>query len=377
VCLLWPDRSAKYTPYRMNVRLVSAPAATVATMRRRPLRRAATTVALVTASLALAGCFSVESNITINDDATADVELVTLIDTEQLSELGNLLGEDTGMLDGLSGEDLLNELTQGDDPCGDLGSSFTDYEVSTREIDNGTEVGVGCVVQGVPIDELNSIGADSSFAIEQDDTGTRFSAVLEGVDELTAGAEDLPLPGIDFDELFSIVFTATGPGSLGDNNATSTNGSTATWEITADAAFVEGGDATMTAEWTPSGDGSDNSWLIALLVVVGLALVGLIAFLLLRRRGQSSASAESTTGLGVAPPPPPGAVGTTPPTTAPTMPDGPAGAPPVAPPPPPPSSPPSSPPTSPPAPPPTSSPAAPPPPPPPSADPPPPPPPTA
>ena len=55
----------------------------------------------------LAGCFSVESNITIDDDGTADVELVTLIDTDRLSELGGLLGEDTGMLDGLGGEELL------------------------------------------------------------------------------------------------------------------------------------------------------------------------------------------------------------------------------------------------------------------------------
>ena len=314
----------------------------------------------MTASLALAGCFSVESNITINDDGTADVELVTLVDTEQLSELGDLLGQDTGLLDGLSGEDLLNELTQGDDPCADLASSFTDYDVSTREIDNGTEVGVGCVVQGVPIDELNSIGADSSFSVEQDDSGTRFSAVLQGVDELTAGAEDLPLPGIDFDELFSIVFTATGPGSLGDNNATSTNGSTATWAITADAAFVEGGDATMIAEWTP-GAGSDNSWLIALLVVVGLVAVGVIAFLLLRRKGQSPKPTEGTGALDAPPPPPPGAV-PTPSPAAPTVPD----SPPVAPPP-----------AAPPAAPPTSPPTTTPPPPPPSAGPPPPPPPTA
>ncbi len=289
----------------------------------------------MTASLALAGCFSVESNITINDDGTADVELVTLIDTEQLAELGNLRGEDTGLLDGLSGEDLLNELTQGDDPCGDLGTSFTDYDVSIREIDNGTEVGVGCTVEGVPIDELNSIGAESAFTIEQDDSGTRFSAVLQGVDELSAGAEDLPLPGIDFDELFSIVFTATGPGSLGENNATSTNGSTATWAITADAAFVQGGDATMTAEWTPGG-GSDNSWLIPLLIVVGLALVGLIAFLLLRRRGQSSTpAAVSTAGVGAAPPPPPASSPiATPPVSAPPPP------PPASPPPPPPTEPP-------------------------------------
>ncbi len=327
-------------------------------MQKRPFRRSAAAVAVVAASLALAGCFSVESNITINDDGTADVELVTLIDTEQLAELGNLLGQDTGLLDGLSGEDLLNELTQGEDPCADLGSSFTDYEVSTREIDNGNEVGVGCVVQGVPIEELNSIGADSSFAIEQDDSGTRFSAVLQGVDELTAGAEELPLPGIDFDELFSIVFTATGPGSLGDNNATSTNGSTATWEITADAAFVEGGDATMTAEWTPGGS-SDSSWLIVVLVVVGLVIVGLIAFLLLRRKGQSAEPVEST-GIATTPPPPPGS-------PAPTVLDGPTDAPPVASPPPPPASPPPPPPPS----------ASPPPPPPPSAEPPPPPPPTA
>jgi hypothetical protein len=227
---------------------------------------------------------------------------------------------------------------------------------------------VGCIVEGVPIDELNSIGPDSSFTIEQDGSGTRFSAVLQGVEELTAGAEDLPLPGIDFDELFSIVFTATGPGSLGDNNATSTDGSTATWAITADASFVEGGDATMTAEWTPGG-GSDNSWLIPLLVVVGLVLIGLIAFLLLRRKGQSPEPAEHTAGVSAVPPPPPGAVDTPP------APHPPTNAPPVASSPPPPPAPaPTAPPVSAPPPPPASSP---PPPPPPPAEPPPPPPPTA
>ena len=287
----------------------------------------------------LAGCFSVESNITIDDDGTADVELVTLIDTDRLSELGGLLGEDTGMLDGLGGEELLQELTQGEDPCGDLGSSFTEYDVSTREIDNGSEVGVGCTVEGVPISELNSIGADSSFAIEQDDAGTRFSAVLEGVDELTGGSDDLTeLIDIDLDELFSIVFTATGPGSLGDNNATSTSGATARWEITADAAFVSNGDATMTAEWTPGGD-SDNSWVIALLVAVALAVVALIVFLVLRRKRTPDSTAAAATAATTAPPPPPGATTTPPPPppgAATTPPPPTATAPPASPPPPPP-----------------------------------------
>lgn len=277
------------------------------------LRRRLTPVAtLVAATMLLAGCFSVESNITINDDGTGDIELVTLVDTERLQEFAGMLGEDAGELEGLSGEELIGQMTEGDDPCGDLDSSFGDYEVTVEEISEGSEVGVRCAVAGIPLDELSDIGEDSSFTIEQDETGTRFSAVLGGVDELEGSGEEVTeMLDIDLDELFSISFSATGPGSLGENNATSTDGATATWKVTGDADFVTDGDATMTAEWTPGGgsDGS-NSWIV-LLVVVGLLALGAVAFVLLRRRGAGSGDTTVATPADASPP-------LTPPTAAPS-----------------------------------------------------------
>lgn len=319
-------------------------------MRERTRRLTATTALLLVSCIVLAGCFSVESNFTINDDGTADIELVTLIDTEQLSQFADMFGQDASEFDGLSGEELLQEVTQGDDPCGDLAGSLTDYETSIDEIDNGSELGVSCTVSGIPIEELNTIGADSSFAIDQDETGTRFSAVLEGVDQLTGDSEDVTqLLDVNLDEIFSIVFTVTAPGSLGDNNATSTDGSKATWDITADAAFVTGGDATMTAEWIPGGGADSNTWLI--LLIVGLLVVAAIVLLvvLMRRRKATDpavaipAPSTPSPSTGTVPPPPPSSPPSTsppplspPPPPPPTSPTPPAATPPTSPPTPPP-----------------------------------------
>ena len=252
----------------------------------RSVRRAVPAALLVVASLVLTGCFRFESTYTINDDGTADVSILTVIDTEQLEELGGLLGQDTGDLMGLGGEDLLSTLTEGEDPCGDVTGSLDGYDVEVEEISDGSEVGVKCTVSGVPIDALTTSGQDSSISIEQDESGTRFTATLQGVDELTGGgdaADMTELLGVSLDELFSIVFSVSGPGSLGDNNATSTDGSTATWDITPDADFVVDGDATLTAEWTPGGSSSSSTWIIVA-VLVALAVIATVVFFVLRSR---------------------------------------------------------------------------------------------
>ena len=251
----------------------------------RSVRRAVPAVLLVVASLLLTGCFRFESTYTINDDGTADVSILTVIDTEQLQELGGLLGQDTSDLMDLGGEDLLSTLSEGDDPCGDITGSLASYDVELEEINDGSEVGVKCTVSGVPIDELTTSGQDSSISIEQDDTGTRFTATLQGVDELTGGSDSgdiTELLGLSLDELFSIVFSVSGPGTLGDNNASSTSGSTATWDITPDADFVVDGDATLTAEWSPGGSSSSNTWIIIVAVLVALAGIAVVVFFVLR-----------------------------------------------------------------------------------------------
>jgi hypothetical protein len=280
----------------------------------RSVRRSAPAALLVIASLLLTGCFRFESTYTINDDGTADVAILTVIDTEQLQELGGLLGQDTSDLIGLGGEELLSTLTEGDDPCGEVTGSLAGYDVDIEEINDDTEVGVKCTVSGVPIEELTTSGQDSSISIEQDDTGTRFTATLQGVDELTGGDESADITellGLSLDDLFSIDFSVSGPGSLGENNASSTSGSTATWNITADADFVTNGDATLTAEWTPSGSSSSNTWIIVAALAVLAVLAAVIFFVLRGRKKAPPAASGSVVTVAEAPlmspPPPPGA----------------------------------------------------------------------
>jgi hypothetical protein len=313
-------------------------------------------------SALLAGCFTLEATFTVNDDATADLDYLILLDTEKLEELSGLLGEDLGDVGDLSGDALLDEFFGGDDPCADLTEELTDYEVTTREIREDGEAGVGCTVIGVPIAELNSLGDDtSSFSIEQDDDGTRFNAVLEGVDELAGDPSETEMLtemlGVSLDDLFTIRFVVTAPGSLGENNASSTDGSKATWEVKPDADFVTDGDATMTAEWTPGGGGGGSSLWIILVIIAVVAAIAAVAVVLVKRsksQGPGSSDAPAATPSPGTPPPPP------PPGMAP--PPAPS-APPSSPPPPPPmaSQPPAAPPTTPDSAPPTSPPPPPPP----------------
>ena len=326
----------------------------------------------VAAAIALAGCFSIESKFEISDDGTADIEFLLLVDTEQLSELAGLFGQDAGLIEQLSPSELLAELTEGEDPCADLTGSLIDYDVTVSEIEDGTSVGVGCTVEDVPLDDLDDLGADSALAITQDEDGTSFELRLEGVDELTdagAGAGDVTdLLDVSIDELFEIRFVASAPGSLGDNNATSTSGSTATWVVTSDAAFVVDGNATMTAQWAAGGSGSSNVLWIVLGIVAVVAALAVIAYVLSRRSKQTDdATPDSAGGPPVFTPPTPGGTPPPPSSPPPASPPGagpPSAAPPLgdAPPPPPASSPPPPPP-----------PASPPPPPPPASPPPPPP----
>ena len=323
-------------------------------MTRRTTRTVTSALALAATSALLAGCFTLEATFAIQDDATADVDYLILIDTEQLQEFAGLLGEDTEELDGLSGDAILDEFTGGDDPCGDLTAELTDYEVTVRQIDEDGEVGVGCTVTGVPVDELNSLGDDtSSFSIEHDEQGTRFSAVLEGVDELTGDPAETDamteMLGVTLDDLFTIKFTVSAPGSLGENNATSTDGSTATWEVKPDSEVVTDGDATMTAEWAPGGGGSGSSTWIIILVLLAVVAAAAVAYVLFKRsKGPQGGALDDAAMADTAAVPAgmtvpdsavtPPAPSVTPPPVAPSTPPPPPPAPPSAMPPPPPPS---------------------------------------
>jgi len=324
-------------------------------MTRRTKKTAGSAIALAAASALLVGCFTVEATFTINDDATADIDYLILIDTERFQELSGLLGEDAPAPDELSGDALLEEVLGGDDPCSDLTEEFDASQISRREIDENGEVGVGCTVSGVPIAELNSLGDEtSSFSVEQDAGVTRFNAVLEGVDELAGDPAETDamteMLGVTLDELFTIRFIVTAPGSLGENNASTTDGSTATWNVKPDSDFVTDGDATMTAEWTPGGGGG-SSMAIVLAIVAALVAAAVVAIVLSKRsKGKPDATAAAVTdspmapsGLTpqapgtTAPPPPPPASPSAPPPSPPGIPEPPAVQPNTSPPPPPPS----------------------------------------
>jgi hypothetical protein len=310
-------------------------------MRRSTIHHIMPTSLLVASTMLLAGCFTLESTFTISDHGTVDLELTSIIDTERLAELADLFGQDFADLGDLGGQELLDELSEGEDPCGELTDSALNYEVTTREISDGTMVGVSCTVLDVPIEDLTDLGTDSFLTIEQDESGTRFELILEGADELTGGGgEDITaLLGIELDELFVVRFEASAPGSLSDSNATSTDGATATWILTTDASFVSNGDATLTASWVSSTSGSSSAVWIVAAIVAALLAVGVAIFLITKR--SKSTGAQSAEPL--APPPASGSPGAsvtaTPPPPPPNSPDPttPPTTPPIAPPPSPPS----------------------------------------
>ena len=255
------------------------------------------------ASVALSGCLEFESTFEISDDGTVDVGIVTAIDTEQLEQLSALFGEDTSGLDGLSGEELLSEFSE-DDPCGELTNDLAGFEVSTREIDEGGRVGVGCTVNAVPIAELTDLGEDSALSITQDDEGTTFELSLSGVSEITGGGtDDLGALGLSFEELIDFRFVVSAPGTLGENNATSTDGATATWVVAPDAAFIANDTASMSAVWTGSGSGSSDSSaaLIIIIIVLAVLAVAAIAFLIIKRASGGGTPNEPETPAPVAP----------------------------------------------------------------------------
>jgi len=262
-------------------------------MRPPAIRRLLPTALLVASTMLLAGCFTLESSFTISDHGTVDLEVVSLIDTERLTDFADLFGEDIDDFSDMSGPDLLNELSEGEDPCGDMVGSLSNYDVSTREISDGTLVGVGCTVSDVRFEDLTDVGSDSFVMIEQDDSGTRFELILEGTEDLTGGGDDdiTELLGLDIDELFVLRFIATAPGSLSDNNATSTDGATATWLLTTDAPFVSDGTATMTASWTPSSSSSSSTVLVIAVIVGVLVVIGLVVLLVRKRSGRKGGDA--------------------------------------------------------------------------------------
>jgi len=246
---------------------------------------------IVSLGLITTGCFSATMNLKVNDDDTVDISITSLVDTEQLERLNSFFGQTLSddLLDA-SPSEILDEVTDGDDPCSGLEESFS-QQITRNEISDGSRVGVECVVQGIPIEEIDQLNDESSTVTISRDSGTTdIRIVLTGMLELYGATDEdlefLDMFDLDVDELVQLNFVASAPGGIRNSNATSTNGATATWELRSDSTFISGDDAIMTATWSDdaAGDGLPG-WLTVLFVLVGIAaVVGVIAIVGARQR---------------------------------------------------------------------------------------------
>lgn len=254
-----------------------------------PRRRRAWAAALSSGLILLTtSCFAAEMKVTVNDDDTADIAYTLLIDIDQLGELAGVLGSTLPDLDGVTGDRLVQELFQGEDPCSDLRESLPGREVSSTDVSRGSQRGVECAVVGVPLNEFSNFGSDTALNIVRSGGDTTVDITLIDVQSLAEDSEDLgAMAGEAFADLLEISFVVAAPGTLGDNNATSVEGNTATWLVTPDAPFVIDGNAQMQGVWTgdSSSGGGLGAGLVIAIVVAALAVIALV-LVLVRRRGR-------------------------------------------------------------------------------------------
>lgn len=260
--------------------------------RRFPLRRGLHAVRVLFAASLVAvvtGCFSAEMSITVRPDDTADVAYKVMIDVERLGELASALGSDLPDLSGFTGEELLDELSNGDNPCSELAAALAGRNVESTTVSEGSRRGVRCSVEAVPVGELDNLGDDTSIDIERNGDETVVTLNATGLDELTADSSGIGAElGASFSELLEISFVVSAPGTLVEHNATSVAGATATWIVSPEAPFVSGGRAQMRAVWTTAGSGpgssGGSSTTVVVIVALGVVMAAVAVGLVLRRR---------------------------------------------------------------------------------------------
>lgn len=247
------------------------------------------------------GCLSAEMKVAINDDDTADIAYTLLVDLDRLGELAAILGSAVPDTADLSGDELVKELFEGEDPCDDLRTTLTGREVISTEVTEGERRGVRCAATAVPLAELDNLGDDTTLSIVRSGSSTTVDITLTGVDSLAADGEDLGAAiGSSFSDLLQISFVVSAPGTLGDNNATSVDGAVATWLVTPDASFVVNGDAQMRAVWSGGGSsgGGMGAGVVAVIVLLGVVIVAAVVVVVRRR------NSTPTPGAPLPPPPP-------------------------------------------------------------------------
>jgi len=229
----------------------------------------------------------VDSLITVNGDESGTFGVVVAFD----EEFRGLVEEQGGDLDLGPGVDALpagwtEEAYSEDGFEGSLiTASFSDFADLQRLMTELQSVDDG---QGSPNSLFNNL------VLARDGDDFRFEARLEGIEEGfgdTGG--DVSFEGADgaalFASLFDIRYLVSLPGSIGNNNADVVDGNTLIWSI----GLTDDG-RVLSATSSPGGFG------IMPIVVVAALLVGIGAFVAMRRRSGGEAEVVASEALAAA-----------------------------------------------------------------------------
>ena len=245
----------------------------------------------------LSGCLRTEVSIDVISLEKTDVSLVIAVDVEALSSFVSSFGdaEEAAALESMSGEELLSEIGDGEDPCAETIAGL-DFSVSPFE--EGDYKGVMCTARGADTSQvMSTVLGDASALREGEIPGTwilegRLSEALS----FGTGAQDLDddQGGLEMGEMFDpaefleLRISVSAPGRVLENNASLVDGNRATWLVTPDSEFMEDSDAVLRAVWEIGAFGESESgpgsWGLVLAVGAAVVIAAGVIFLAGRAR---------------------------------------------------------------------------------------------
>lgn len=267
-------------------------------------------IGLLVLMLLATSCFRVEANIVVEDDGALSVDLLSAINADTVTSV-------VGDFDELGVDPA--EIGSPDEICegfnSDTGNDFPEGAVITPFNEDGfcgQRVFVqypASMDQGANISEV--LDGDTPTVLRKEGENWIFDTGLD-TDDLTEGTDGVPdfLADALFEQAsFKLSVRLPGKPIEGQNNATSIDGNTFTWDID----FLNPPDRlfAQTEPGTPGGGSGGTNWLLIGLVIAGLLVAGALIWTLMKNRTKTAASD------GPAPYVPPGAEGAQPGAAAP------------------------------------------------------------
>jgi hypothetical protein len=223
-------------------------------------RTAALTALLALAALSLSGCFKLDMSLELSPDNTVDGSIILAVNRAQADLFG--------------GEDALREALSGEG-AGLIDNAPATGSVETRDYEDSDWIGNEYVFSGVALDEFS--GANSGdLSITRE--GETF--VVEGTLDLSQGTGGDAAAGALLDSAETEI-SITFPGAVQSSNGLE-DGNTVTWspkagEVTEISAV---GSAKAGIPWT---------LIVAVVALLGLVVVGVVLFMMLRARQRAAA----------------------------------------------------------------------------------------